>query len=755
MKAMRIGLLGLLGLWFLTVASADSAHSATASATLSVGWNHVCDIGTEQPVQAALRDIAESVQAVYRMGAGGAWDRWFPDRPQISTMETVRPYDPLLVLTSETLTWTQTSDEVAPDTADLEQGWNAVCYEGEGGDIEDAVEGIHDQIAIIYALVPGQGWLQYAPDRPEISTLDRLQRHQSVLVLVSDSVGAIWHFGGEEIPLPPLAPFGPSLQAKAHQIRDTMSAIRGLPPHSDMEEGTISRAALTQYYQQLAEQTRREEGEEFQAWNAAYRLLHLIGPQDDLLDIQTSFSSSILGFYSPSDDKLALVAEEIATIDMEGELTLAHEYVHSFQDGRFDMDKLNQLAENEEEARSNTEYGATVKCLIEGDAVVSEFKYAEAVYGPAWYDQISPSDGEADGEDIPPGMERYFYFPYVQCAGFVAQLFGQGGWSAVTGAYEDVPTSTEQILHPEKYASHEGPSALQLPDISAQLGQGWEQLDDFVFGEFDAYNYLLSSLEDQSGWDSAAKEAAAGWGGGRLATYAHDDATRVVLHLSLQWDSPSDLSEFVGAFLQVAGTTGGRWWPADPGINTVRWASASEHGFATWQGNSFVALLSSNAEDLRGAAVATGHNLDAAVSPSLPAPPGKTDEAWLQQLASRYASIGGVAITWQNLGIWQMEGVHFLQLSLTLEPAIVWLSASDQAKNNWGYAVLDEATSRFPGADVAVLVTDPGYFTWNPSFGSNWCYVGSYYPGSGWYQQCTLLRAYWFESLQDSWVEFL
>lgn len=755
MKAVRMLFLALLvGLLFLAIGGADTAHSATATATLSVGWNQVCYVGAEQPVEAALGDIAGSVQALYKIGAGGALQRWFPGRPQMSTLDTLRPYDPILVLTSGTVTWTQTSDQVAPDAADLEQGWNAVCYEGGDEDIVEAVHGVHGQIAIIYALVPGQGWLRYVPDRPEINTLDSLQRHQPILVLISEPAGATWYFGGEEIALPPLAPFAASLQAKVHQIRDTMSSIRGLPLHSGMEEGTISRAALTQYYQQLAEQTRREQGEEFQAWNAAYRLLHLIGPQDDLLDISTAFSSSILGFYRPSDDKLVLVAEEIATVHTEDESTLAHEYVHTFQDARFDMEKLNQLAESEKETRSNTEYGATVECLIEGDAVVSEFRYMEAVYGPDWYEQVQPSDGETGGPDVPPGMVRYFYFPYGQCAAFVAQLFSQGGWDAVNRAYEDVPTSTEQILHPQKYASREGPSALQLPDMSAQLGQGWQQLDDFVFGEFDAYNYLLSSLENESGWDSVAKEAAAGWGGGRLATYAYDDAARVVLHLSLQWDSPNDLSQFVAAFLQVAGTTAGRWWPGDPGINTVRWASASEHGFATWQGNSFVALLSSNADDLRAATVATGHNLDAAVSPSLPAPPGKTDEAWLQQLASRYASIGGVAITWQSSDIWEMEGVHFLQLSLTLESAIVWLSASDQAKNNWGHAVLDEAMNRSPGADVAVLVTDPGYFTWDPSFGSDWCYVGSYYPGSGWYQQCTLLRAYWFESLQDSWVEF-
>ena len=112
-----------------------------------------------------------------------------------------------------------------------------------------------------------------------------------------------------------------------------------------------------------------------------------------------------------------------------------------------------------------------------------------------------------------------------------------------------------------------------------------------------------------------------GLGCGRMAVYTREDDGRVVLHLSLGWDSADDLGEFVDAFLQVAGTTAGLWWPSDPVITTVRWDSAAEHGFATWQGGSVVVMLSPSEDDLRAATTAAGYNLDAATSPSLPAPP--------------------------------------------------------------------------------------------------------------------------------------
>jgi len=593
-----------------------------ASTSLAAGWNHVCYIGAEQPVREALGDIAGSVQALYRIESGGALDRWFPGRPEVSTITALAPEDSLLMLMAAPAAWNQTGVGAAPDVTDMAQGWSSICFEGGAQDIEDAVEGIDGQVTIIYALAPGQGWLRFVPGRSDISSLDRVEPHQALLVLVDDPGGAVWHFGAGEIPLPPLTPLDQSLQAKAHEVRDAMSSIRGLPVNSDIEEGTISQAALTDYYEQVAEQTRQEDAEHWEALNLVFRLLHLIGPEDDLLAINTEFSSNILGFYVPSEDKLALVAEQAAAIDVEGEGTLAHEYVHSFQDARFDIEKLQGLAEDEDESHSNTEYGTTVECLLEGDATVSEVAYLVTTHPDDWLLSMMPSpEGESDSSDIPPGMIRYYYFPYDQCADFVSVLLIGGGWEAVNKTYDDVPTSTEQVLHPEKYFSHEAPAAVSLTDISAQLGATWKQQDDAVFGEFDVYNYLLTSLEGQPEWDSVAQEAAAGWGGGRMASYTSEDGAHVVLQLSLQWDSAGDLSEFVAAFLQVAGATAGQWWPADPGMTAVRWDAASEHGFATWQGGSFTALLSASADDLGAATTAAGYDLDAAVGPSLSAPP--------------------------------------------------------------------------------------------------------------------------------------
>jgi hypothetical protein len=48
-------------------------------------------------------------------------------------------------------------------------------------------------------------------------------------------------------------------------------------------------------------------------------------------------------------------------------------------------------------------------------------------------------------------------------------LYKQGGWDRVSKAFTELPQSTEQILHPEKYFAHEAPVKVTLPDITLFL----------------------------------------------------------------------------------------------------------------------------------------------------------------------------------------------------------------------------------------------------------------------------------------------
>ena len=56
--------------------------------------------------------------------------------------------------------------------------------------------------------------------------------------------------------------------------------------------------------------------------------------------------------------------------------------------------------------------------------------------------------------------------PYTDGFAFVQERRHLGGWAAVDAAFRDLPVSTEQILHPEKYDAHELPIPVAVPPMA-------------------------------------------------------------------------------------------------------------------------------------------------------------------------------------------------------------------------------------------------------------------------------------------------
>jgi len=161
---------------------------------LVAGWNHACYVGADLPISQALADLGASVLAIYRLRPDQGYDKWFPNRPDISTITTVSPYEALFILMANDAAWPQEPGAAPPTGLDLAQGWNSACYCGQPKDVQSATASIAGQYGVLYLLAPGQGWKRFIPARPEISNLTELQRFAAVLVLVSQPEGARWVF---------------------------------------------------------------------------------------------------------------------------------------------------------------------------------------------------------------------------------------------------------------------------------------------------------------------------------------------------------------------------------------------------------------------------------------------------------------------------------------------------------------------------------------------------------------------------------
>jgi hypothetical protein len=159
---------------------------------LVAGWNHACYLGADLPISEALAELGTNVLAVYRLRPDQGYDKWFPNRPDVSTIATVSPYEALLILMANEAPWPQEPATAAPTGMELVQGWNSACYWGQTKDVQSATAGIAGQYEVLYLLTPGQGWKRFIPARPEISNLAELERFAAVLMLVTQPDGAHW-----------------------------------------------------------------------------------------------------------------------------------------------------------------------------------------------------------------------------------------------------------------------------------------------------------------------------------------------------------------------------------------------------------------------------------------------------------------------------------------------------------------------------------------------------------------------------------
>jgi hypothetical protein len=161
---------------------------------LMSGWNYSCYVGPEQPFEEALGDVADKVLAVYQMRTDGGFDRWFPDKPDFSTVAAVSPYQPLFILMAEGAFWAQQPSGTPPVSVSLTSGWNSVCYTGQTKSAGDAAAGVAGGFAIMYRLASDQNWNRYVPGSPGVSDLVELRQFDAVLMLVNQASGTSWTF---------------------------------------------------------------------------------------------------------------------------------------------------------------------------------------------------------------------------------------------------------------------------------------------------------------------------------------------------------------------------------------------------------------------------------------------------------------------------------------------------------------------------------------------------------------------------------
>jgi hypothetical protein len=256
-----------------------------------------------------------------------------------------------------------------------------------------------------------------------------------------------------------------------------------------------------------------------------WKRLGVVPDSVDVIGLLTSLlTEQVVGFYDPKTKTLYVVEGRAG---VERETVIRHELTHALQDQYVSLDSIQNIQGDDDRVEA-------AQAVFEGHATV--IMIGNAARTIAW-DRARESIRDARASNpifsaAPGFLAEGLLFPYIGGAEFVRTAMGDGVTSAQL--LSELPTSTSQVLHKEKY----GPrgNAAEIVRITAPAGVTIAYENSF--GEFETRLALAELLGDIG----LAAAAARGHDGDRLALLT----TRAGEGLAWvsTWDTPLDAEEF-------------------------------------------------------------------------------------------------------------------------------------------------------------------------------------------------------------------
>lgn len=251
-------------------------------------------------------------------------------------------------------------------------------------------------------------------------------------------------------------------------------------------------------------------------------------------------TEQVAGYYDPKAQQFYLAD----WIELEGQKpVMAHELTHALQDQHFNLKRFDKWPKGDSDAE------LAAHALIEGDATLAMTLYMakHPLVALAFIRSLGNQEISSDQfKRAPRALRESLLFPYESGSAWATQVYRRGGWDMVSKAFNKLPQSSEQIMHPEKYFAYEAPLKITLPELKSLLGPGWKRLDADVNGEFGFYLILDEYLNNAG----ESKRAASGWGGDQFQLYEGANPSDVFVAQMSAWDTAADAREFYDAYLR-------------------------------------------------------------------------------------------------------------------------------------------------------------------------------------------------------------
>jgi hypothetical protein len=277
------------------------------------------------------------------------------------------------------------------------------------------------------------------------------------------------------------------------------------------------------------ERARRAEG--------ALRALGIIEPGVNLAEqVKRLSTGSVTAFYDVKANELVVKGGQLTPFMLTA---IVHEMVRANYDQHFELDRPNLVTPDDET-------GTAWDSLVEGAATRIKNRFIAAL--PEADRKAVQAEQQRVAGQLPKDLPAYvivqYAFPFGSGPRFADALMNGGGAAKLNGAFQNPPTTSEQIVHPEKYLAGEGPRSLADPPAdgavvrSGSLGQ-----------------LMLSLMLAQVIESGDAESAADGWGADRYVVWQNGGQSCV--RLSVDMDTPEKVTELGQALAAWAADTPG------------------------------------------------------------------------------------------------------------------------------------------------------------------------------------------------------
>lgn len=310
-----------------------------------------------------------------------------------------------------------------------------------------------------------------------------------------------------------------------------------------LEMPTVTILDQTEFASRVADEVAKDVGSVGLASNQKlYELMGMIDSGTDLRQLLIDlYAEQVLGFYDGVTREVVVPAAVDGFTTFQ-RVTIVHELVHALTDQHFDFhpEYERRLAEG------NSDDAAALLAAVEGDATYQQFLHLQnldpAEAAQAAMEALSFDTTILDAAPTWVGLD--LAFPYEQGLVFIGQIIAESGLKGVDKMYQDLPTTTEQILNPRKYLRREEPKHLE--PVSVTLPD-WEIGEDRSWGEWGVRMILTDTVTP-----GKVTQAADGWGNDSFRTLVKGD------DIAMAWEyvaeTAQDAEDLVNALIEHART---------------------------------------------------------------------------------------------------------------------------------------------------------------------------------------------------------